>query len=267
LSSLLAICLLPAVALNFADDAAVDDDSVATQLAANESPLHAAVPYPGSVSFSATYRYRHQPSDTLLDEARLLVSDTGLRVEQLFNGAANTFIANYATDQFWFLDRQRQLVHEIPVVAVPASDQQTIGQESAGMAGYVQYLPCIGLQARLDGTENWHGRVVQRWSCLLKNDVTENGAGNAAAGSVAEAFTPEFAADVVETQWYAESPGVVLRSLSVDGFLSELVDIRECDLSVDNFRPPSDYRNVSIEELINPLMPISSYYESAGGLH
>ena len=187
-------------------------------------------------SFSAHYRLQHQPSTTVLDEARVLYSDAGMRIEQLIDQSANVFIANHAEGKFWFVDRQRQLFHSIPVTVTQPETQNSDHLNLKPMAGFIQLSPCAGLEGISDGTELLKGRVVQRWTCMKWGEV-------------------------VEEQWYAPTLGVVLRSRTNDGYVSELTDLRDRESSSFNFQPPSHYRQVSIEELMNPAVPIGSYIE------
>lgn len=187
-------------------------------------------------SFSAHYRFQHQPSTTVLDEARVLFSKEGTRVEQMMHGAANIFIANYVDQKFWFVDRQRQLVHAIPLVAAQHDSQASGGSMVHARAGFIQLSPCSGLTAQAGETQLWQGRTVQHWNCLRRGEL-------------------------VEEQWYAPDPGVVVRSLTSDGYLSELTDLSARETSSQSFQPPSHYRQVSIEELMNPAVPIGAYIE------
>ena len=187
-------------------------------------------------SFSAHYRLHHQPSTTVLDEARVLYSDAGMRVEQLLDQSANVFIANHAEGKFWFVDSQRQLFHSIPVTVTQPETQSSGHANLQPMAGFIQLSPCAGLEGTSTGTELLKGRVVQRWTCMRWGEV-------------------------VEEQWYASTLGVVLRSRTNDGYVSELTDIRDRESSSLNFQPPSHYRQVSIEELMNPAVAIGSYIE------
>lgn len=191
-------------------------------------------------SFSAHYRFWHEPSQTLLDEARISHSPQGLRVEQLKDDSGNVFIANYAEDAFWFLDRKRHLVHAIPVTVSSPESTAVEPQSAARGSSYMQVEPCAGLgRSRLADTV-FQGRQVERWSCLLDGDI-------------------------IAEHWYAPVPGVVVRDRSSDGFVSELIDLQTRQIALASFRPPSEYRSVGIEELINPAVPISSYHEKSVG--
>ena len=187
-------------------------------------------------SFSAHYRLQHQPSTTVLDEARVLYSEAGMRVEQLIDQSANVFIANHAEEKFWFVDRRRQLVHSIPVTVTQQGTQASDHSNHQSMAGFIQLSPCSGLEGKSGATELLQGRSVQRWTCLRGGEV-------------------------VEEQWYATTPGVVVRSRTSDGYVSELTDLRDRESSSLDFQPPSHYRQVSIEELMSPAVPIGSYIE------
>ena len=203
-------------------------------------------------SFTALYRHWHEPSDTLLDEARITYSSQGLRVEQLIGDSGNVFIANYAEDALWFLDRKRHLVHAIPVIESPvvatdeATDPAMVGAvqnqptQASRVFSKIQVEPCEGLEKVSLGSSVFQGRAVQRWSCL-------------------------FDGESVEEHWYTENPGVVVRIATRDGFVSELTEIHKRHAASAYFRPPSHYRPVEIEELINPAVPISSYIEKKNG--
>ena len=211
-------------------------------------------------SFTALYRHWHEPSETVLDEARVTYSAHGLRVEQLGEDSGNVFIANYSEDAFWFLDRNRHLVHAIPVI-VGASGEKggaAASELADGSAGPVpddendaaqavperyskiQVEPCNGLSRVSLGEIDFQGGTVQRWSCLYDD----------------EAF---------EEHWFSGDAGVVVRIETRDGFVSELTDVSKRHVASAYFRPPSHYRSVEIEELINPAVPISSYREENNG--
>lgn len=221
-----------------------DDSSPATEpggvIPANQSTLHkqiVALEQPTvHPSFSAHFRMQHQPSETVLDEARVLFSATGMRVEQLSDQSDNVYIANHAEEKYWFIDRGRQVFHAIPVVVSQHDARPHDPSEIQRSTGFIQLSPCSGLEGHSDGTQQWQGRTVQHWICTKQGER-------------------------VEEQWYAPSPGVVVRSQTTDGYVSELTDLRNRDFSTLNFQPPSHYRSVSIEELVNPSVPIGTYIE------
>ena len=206
----------------------------------NQSTLYemsvAPVQPPVRPSFSAHYRLQHQPSKTVLDEAHVLFSETGMRVEQLIDQSGNVYIANHAEEKYWFVDRSRRVFHAIPVVVSHHAARSSDPSQPQPAAGFVQLSPCSGLEAQPDGTELWQGRPVQHWICRKLGEI-------------------------VEEQWYAPIPGVVVRSQTHDGYVSELTDLRNRDFSPLDFQPPSHYRQVSIDELMNPSMPIGTYIE------
>lgn len=191
-------------------------------------------------SFSALYRYWHEPSKRLLDEARLTYSPHGLRIEQIKDDSGNVFIANYAEDAFWFVDRKRHLMHAIPVVVSTVDTPMAVPEQNTGPSEFIQTEPCKGMhKVKLEGTR-FQGRAVERWSCHLDGEL-------------------------MEEHWYASALGVVVRTSGSDGFVSELTQVQERDAAPAFFRPPSHYRAVNIEELINPAVPISSYEEKSHG--
>ncbi|ASJ74661.1 hypothetical protein [Granulosicoccus antarcticus] len=195
----------------------------------NLSPTHP--------SFSALYRHHHQPSQTLLSEAQVLYSGHGVRVEQDKGGSGNIFIANFAEDKFWFVDQHRQLLHTLPVTISKDEFESSSSQPVMGnSAGFLQFSPCNGMEGKQGERDLWQGRIVQRWTCSYQGEA-------------------------VEEQWFSPTLGVVVRSSTLDGYVSELTDVRERETRPHNFQPPSDYRSVSIEELMNPAIPIGVYIE------
>ena len=216
-------------------DTSVEQSGVALPVTRSVDSI-AGIQPPEHPSFSARYRLQHQPSTTVLDEARVLYSEAGMRVEQSIDQSANVYIANHAEGKFWFVDRQRQLVHTIPVTVTQYETHESDPAIQQPMAGFIQLSPCSGLEGKPGETELLQGRSVQHWTCLRQGEV-------------------------VEEQWYAPTPGVVVRSRTSDGYVSELTDLRDRESSALNFQPPSHYRQVSIEELMNPAVPIGSYIE------
>ncbi len=166
----------------------------------------------------------------------MLYSAAGMRVEQLNDQSANVYIANHTEGKYWFVDRSRQVFHAIPVVVSQYEAQPPDQSQPQPTTGFIQLSPCLGLDGKSDGTELWQGRPVQHWTCM---ELGER----------------------VEEQWYAPIPGVVVRSLTGDGYVSELTDLRNREFSSLDFQPPSHYRHVTIEELMNPSMPIGTYIE------
>ena len=212
-------------------------------------------------SFTAHFRHWHEPSNTVLDEARITYSLHGLRVEQQGEAAGNVFIANYSEDAFWFVDRNRHLVHAIPVIVGADTEAgEVAATEMSGMSAEVlpgdrqdsalsiprrfsaiQFEPCEGLSRVSLGELRFQGRAVQRWSCL-------------------------FGGEEIEEHWFSDDAGVVVRTETPDGFVSELTDVQSRRfVASTSFRPPSHYRSVEIQELINSAVPISSYREEENG--
>ena len=173
----------------------------------------------------------------------MLVAERGLRVDQTIAGSGNTFLSNSATGQIWFLDRNRALLHEVPLRFGSGESDDSVTSVStddidAYGPGFLSYQPCSGLEGQLNSTVNMHGRSLQLWSC--SDDL-----------------------QLVEQQWFDTRFGVVVRAQSLDGYVGELVDLRERQVGEDSFLPPSHFRVVSIEELINDYLPIGSYQEPA----
>lgn len=216
-----------------------------------------AKPAESSTLLSARYQYRHQPSGTLLDEADILLGEHGMRIDQRIDGSANSFIVNYTSSTAWLLDRRRRLLHTIPLKPEPVDVSTDASADVSldvspdvstsshmvpvGIPGFIQSTPCNGLEAQQDATQLWHGRLVQRWSCFLHEEL-------------------------LEEQWYASSLGLVVRSLDTNGFISELTEIRSQPMQAGQFRPPSHFQSVSLESLMDPALPIAVYVEPSNSM-
>ena len=195
-----------------------------------------------SPAFSAIYRYSHQPSETMLDSARVQVSEAGLRIDQLIEDSGNGLIANFETNQLWFLDSQRELVHQVPVIAVDPVDKQSAEQVAGLLPGFIQFTPCRGMRAIFSENVVLHGHILSRWQC--QHDSGEQ----------------------VQEQLFSTRLGVVLWSQDVNGFTSELVDVRLSEPNPGIFRPPSHYREVDLRELIQGSSLIDAYQEADSDL-
>lgn len=209
-----------------------------------------------TVAFRADYRYWHEATESALEQVRLTVGSRGFRVEQQLQGSGNVFLVNHDDDRFWFLDRHRQLVHAVPVhvstvgESGPASTSTSTSAPApdAPIAGIVHDEPCSGIgfgdemQKTLKGQELHRGRMLERWHCTFEGAL-------------------------LEEHWFSRDLGLVQRIEHAHGFVSELTNIHRLDDKTLVFRPPSHYRLVEIEELINPAVPISSYIEKKPGQH
>jgi len=201
-----------------------------------------------SPSFSAEYRYSHQASETLLDSARVVVSEVGLRIDQLMDHSGNGLIANFESNQLWFLNATRELVHKVPVIALGPLDQGTLDSreptdnqepEQFGglLPGFIQFAPCPGMRSEFIENVALHGHSLERWQCFLDQSNP----------ALEQLFSPRL--------------GVVLWSRDTDGFISELTDVRLQEPNPGVFKPPSHYRAVDLRELIQGTSAIEVYAE------
>ncbi len=203
----------------------------------SDAPINAETPQSKPLkSFSAVLRVTHEPSATVLDESRLLVSQAGIRIDQTIDSAANSLIVNYQSDQLWFLDRAHRLVHEVPIKAVSTETLKHSDTDVHPMFGFIQFQACRGFKRDLEEHVVENGRALERWTCA-------------------------YGGRELEQQWFSLEYGVVIRTESYDGFVSELGDIRHRDFVDTTFQPPSGYRSVSVLELLNQAEPIGSYAE------
>ncbi|MFK7856868.1 MAG: hypothetical protein AB8B79_22315 [Granulosicoccus sp.] len=173
-------------------------------------------------AFSATYRYSHQPSELQLDTARVRISEVGFRVDHSMDDSANTLIANFVTDQMWFVDTQRKLVHEVPVLATDLQSEKSHEGGVTLFPGFIQFIPCQGMIAEFKNRVIRQDEELELWSCQLDSG------------------------EMVQEQLYSTQLGVVVSSQDSNGFLSQLDNIPQQSFDPDVFRPPTHYRTVDI---------------------
>lgn len=206
-------------------------------------------------AFSAHHRLIHIASQEELVSQRFQVSEYGLKVDQLSSDQGASVIFNSVEDKLWMIDHQRGIYHQVPLVVSTGSlpkradgpymtsangtelpqlpDQRNTALE---FAPALQFQPCQGMEGVYIDSQDAKMPGRQLWKCSYQDNL-------------------------IETQWYDRRLGVVVYSESVDGFISELSHIKLQDFTPDHFQPNSRYRQVSVEELLQPNMRISRYKE------
>ena len=169
-------------------------------------------------------------SDRVFERNRIALSEDGLRIDQANHGFR--ILANYQTEQLWLIDRSRMIVHSVPATFVDKSDnsplQRVRGSESPVLTdtGLLAHKACEGL-VELDQFESiWRGKPVSISTC-----------GN-------HEHRP------VVRHWFNADAGLVVRSMTPDGRIEELRDIRPLSLAPGFFEVSDKLRDVDISEFL-----------------
>lgn len=199
-----------------------------------------------SGSFSARYQYRHEPSGKLLDSALLLVSEYGLRVDQGIDSSEKSLIVNQHEGKVWFVDRQRKISHEVPVQSVFGVDKMHSPEagSSPDMAGKLlntvmlsdvaHFDLCADMDALYAGQGHWKGRELQVWDCMQDDQL-------------------------IKTLLFDNQLDMVVRSTTNDGFVSEYTEFRFRRLQNSSFKPPKNYRAVTLFEFMRKRPQLKRY--------
>jgi|GEM_PF-3286804 len=181
-------------------------------------------------------------SGTVLRSARVEVSERGMRVSNLFDGRQS--VMNYALGRYWFVDRARRLVHEVPVRVTatetsPIDGTDTSGRNGRVISGVFSARPCSGMRVGGSTVGRWRGRSVAIVECL-------DPSGNRQA-----------------THFHSDELGMVIRTLSGDGLSSEFRDIEPLELDDSRFVPPLYYTSVDLVTFGRAGEPIGRYVDPA----
>ena len=227
------VIILASVSIKIAtannDSAAIDSDSTLPSLTAN-------------------YQLRHEPSQELLARFRIMIGEDGLRIDQHGEGAKGSIILNNHLDKMWLLDRRLEIFHQVPLQLKTVENSSDIsavnevsGEESESpteyFASFIQLEPCGGMiSERLQDTEKTSSNI-QLWQCRIDGNL-------------------------VEKQWFDVDYGFVVRSESFDGIVATITDIRKIPQAAGYLEPPSNYRLVSLQEIVSISQPLSNYKEA-----
>ena len=198
-------------------------------------------------SLTANYQLRHEPAQELLARFRIMIGEGGLRIDQQGEEAKGSIILNSHLDKMWLLDRQLEIFHEVPLQLKPvekSSDLSAVSKASGEegespieyFASFIQLEPCVGMVSeRLPESENTLLNI-QAWQCTVDGNV-------------------------IEKQWFDIAHGFVVKSESFDGIVATITDIKKIPQAAGHFEPPSNYRLVSLQEIISISQPLSNYQE------
>jgi len=179
-------------------------------------PVAGAVVSTSPPSISARHVVLHEPSRIELARARLEFSSAGLRVRQQGADGMMELVRDFAGKRLWLIDRERSVVHEVPLENALHEVVTTVGVGRGLMAG----VPCAGRENRLEGQGSWRGQAVELWRCLDSRGATES-------------------VEMFGLEWH-----LVVRVSTPDGRVEELRDIRARDYGPAHFHPAARLREV-----------------------
>lgn len=177
-------------------------------------------------------------TETVVSKSRVQFSPHGMRVLQLHAGSNFEIFQNFVTDQVWFVDKQRSIVHELELLKQEGVDK-TIDDNSlaAGepQSGLLSAEPCIDLEPLQIGLSTWRGQSVSVWHCL---DHTEQ---------------------LYAKQYFSLVWNIVIREQRNNGIVNELRNIETANFSVNHFFPSKIFRDTDLRELLLGSRGISRY--------
>jgi len=182
-------------------------------------------------------------SGTELHRTRVEVSPRGMRVSNLLDG--RSAIMNFALERYWFIDRTRRLVHEVPIRTVPG---RVVPVGDAGgargrvVAGVFAPVPCAGHRVGSSTNTTWRGRQLLLVDCI---DVQ---------------------GELVSLDYYSPELSTVVRNVARNGVAEEFQDVRRVLLDDARFLPPKGYRTVDLDELKGERGPLPSYGRKFHGI-
>jgi len=182
-------------------------------------------------------------SGTELHRTRVEVSSRGMRVSNLLDG--RLAIMNFALERYWFIDRTRRLVHEVPILTVPGR-VDPVGDAGAArghfVAGVFAPAPCAGHRAGSSTDTTWRGRQL-----LLVDCIDAQGR-------------------LVSLDYYSPELGAVIRNVARNGVAEEFREIRRVVLDDARLLPPKDYRSVDLDDFKGERGPLPSYGRNLHGI-
>ena len=186
----------------------------------------------------ATHLVRASPDGPVLRRTRVEISRHGRRVTRPDTG--ERVVANDDLERLWFVDRERRVVHEVPLVASGGGSARSVsglpGRHAPPLGEVLAPAPCDGARAVGAAPASWRGRPVVRATCDR--------------GARGEPSVELFDAEA----------GVVVRVLA-PGRVEELRDLEFVRLPAERFVPSASLRPVGLRELLEGAAPVAGYVE------
>ena len=204
-------------------------------LSAGGSSVHSLESLP---SITAVHVSMPANTETVVSKSRVQFSPDGMRVLESHAGSKLEIVQNFVTNQVWFVDKQRSIVHELALLQRESVDK-TLDDislaEGEPQPGLLSAEPCIDLEPLQIGLSTWRGQSVSVWHCL---DHSEQ---------------------LYAKQYFSLAWNIVIREQRNNGIVDELRNIETANFSVDHFFPSKKFRATDLRELLLGSRGISRY--------
>jgi len=203
-------------------------------------------------SITARYVELKFPEKKVLAQARFELSPQGMRLIRGTSPWRIMLVRNFLHNRTWLIDQGRALIHE-PIYAedddVSLAGPQRYKEKKtvttrlnnpigdAG-TGFLSGFPCKDASRVSRGHDKrWRGQQLSQWICKTANH------------------------ELLAVDYYSESWGLVVRSVSVGNVVRELHGIQSVKYRPGHFEPNRDYTSVDLSELVNGLKDVKRYVE------
>ncbi len=168
-------------------------------------------------------------------ESWVVLSSQGMRITDEIT--QSEIIKNFAEERVWLQDRKSKLRHEVDVVEFnelfPELTHYLVGRETK--SNVLGSQPCSDWASKLNGERVWRGMVVQDWSCTEESGV------------------------LINTQYFSEPLGMVVRVQHPDSMVEELRNIATRENQAKDYQPDAGFKSVSYLEFANIKKTLDSF--------
>ena len=229
-----------AIGAVLAGGAGAGDSPAPHRTGARQAPVPTVV-----TGLVAEHVFREAEDGPIVDLRRVQTSEHGMRATSMgiLGGepylGPSELLASDALEALWLIDRERRVVHRVPLVAGdPAADASPGAPSAPGAHGGVfARVPCEGAEAAEVGASTWRGRAVTLHDCL------------------------DPSGERLARQAYDAAAGIVVRSVERGGAVEEVRAIRALALGPERFVPSGTLREVGLREFLEGPSALESYAE------
>ena len=203
-------------------------------------------------SISARYVELDFTAKEVLAQARFELSPQGMRMIQGASPWRIMLTRNFQHNKTWLVDQGRALIHELiypetNYVPLAASDEHETEESDTSIevdpidkagTGFLSGLPCKDASRVYRGHDKqWRGQQLSQWFCRTTNH------------------------ELIAVDYYSESWGLVVRSVSMGNVVRELQGIQAVEYRPGHFEPDREYSFVGVSELVNGFKDVQRYVE------
>lgn len=196
---------------------------------------------PALTGIVAEHVVRTGPGGRIVDLRRVETSahgtrtlSMGMRDGEPYLGT-NEWLVNARLQRLWLIDRDRRVVHRVPLSAGEPASGGPAAEPTHGKV--FAPAPCGDLHPVEVGADTWRGREVVAFDC---------------EDTLGRALSRE-SLDV--------DAGIVVRVVPGDGPVSEVRAIRARELGPERFLPDDSLREVGIREFLEGPAPLAEYVD------